>query len=136
MKRTMADGASRLLQGKKVLVAEDNFLVADNLSTLLKNSGCSVVGPAPGLEQALRLARWSTLDGAVVDVNLRGEYSFPVADLLRERRVPFLFIVWSEVPLIIPESLRFAPQLSKPLDSDLLAVATREFCRSRTGAVI
>src|SRR5438132_1566707 len=124
----MLEGASRLLQGKKVLVAEDNFFVADNLSTLLKNSGCSVVGPAPALEQALRLARWSPLDGAVVDVNLRGAHSFPVATLLRERRVPFLFIVWSEVPFIIPEALRFAPRLSKPIDADLLAVATREFC--------
>jgi CheY-like chemotaxis protein len=127
----MAESGSRLLQGKKVLVAEDNLFVADNLSMLLKAAGCSVVGPAPAVEQAMRLARWSTLDGAVVDVSLRGEHSFPVAGLLRDRHIPFLFIVWSDLPLIIPEELRFVPALSKPIDSEFLAVATREFCRGR-----
>jgi hypothetical protein len=125
----MTESGTGLLLGKRILVAEDNLLAADNLCALLKASGSSIVGPAERVEQAARLARWSPLDGAVIDVNLRGELSFPVAYLLRERRIPFLFILWSEIPLVIPQPLRNAPALSQPLDTELLAVAAREFSR-------
>jgi len=125
----MADSAFQRLKGKKVLVVEDNIVTADRLSAVLKGAGCTVVGPAPNLDQAMRLARWSALDGALLDLSLRGEHSIPVAALLRDRGVPFLFMVWSESRLIIPAELRSAPQLSKPLDSELLAIAEREFSR-------
>jgi len=127
----MAAAGFQQLQGKRILVVEDNIVTAERLSSALKGAGCTVVGPAPDLDQAMRLARWSALDGALLDLSLRGAHSIPVAALLKDRGVPFLFMVESESPLIIPAELRSAPQLSRPLDSELLAVAEREFGRGR-----
>jgi DNA-binding response OmpR family regulator len=76
---------------KKILVVEDEILVAMFLEDLLIGMGHEVVGPASRLATAMEYARDSAIDFAVLDVNLAGETSFPVAELLRERGVPFVF---------------------------------------------
>lgn len=79
------------LTGKRVLVVEDEMLVAMNLEDLLIERGAEVVGPAMRLDTALDLARTERLDVAVLDINLHGGRSYPVAETLRERRIPFIF---------------------------------------------
>jgi CheY-like chemotaxis protein len=84
------------VNGKKaplrVLVVEDEMLVAMMISDMLTDLGHEPVGPAMRLEQALELARKERIDAAVLDINLGGgKKSFAVADVLRERRVPFIF---------------------------------------------
>jgi CheY-like chemotaxis protein len=79
------------LAGKRVLVVEDEPILAMALEDMLEDLGCEVVGPASRLQPALRLAREAAVDAAILDINLHGEHSHPVADLLRARAIPILF---------------------------------------------
>jgi len=79
------------LAGLRVLVVEDEMMVSMLIEDMLADLGCTVVGPAARLDEALELARASEIDCAVLDVNLGGTPIFPVADLLRERGRPFAF---------------------------------------------
>jgi CheY-like chemotaxis protein len=82
----------RELAGKRILVVEDEALVAMMLEDMLAGLGCEVVGPAMRLNEGLELARLNGLDAAVLDINLGGERSYPIADLLEERGVPLAFV--------------------------------------------
>ncbi len=76
---------------RRVLVVEDEVLVAMYVEELLTELGYDTVSVATGLDQALSLAREAAFDFAVLDINLNGRLSFPVADVLRARGIPFLF---------------------------------------------
>jgi PAS domain S-box-containing protein len=89
------------LAGRRVLLVEDEPLVAMDAETTLRALGCEVAGPASTLPEALRLAEAEAprLDAAVLDVNLGGQAAFPVADLLVRRGVPVVFATgYSELP--------------------------------------
>ncbi|MDR9812137.1 response regulator [Rhizobium hidalgonense] len=75
----------------RILVVEDEILVAMMLEDLLIEMGHEVVGPAFRIHDALEFARQADLHFAILDVNLAGSQSFPVADILRERHIPFVF---------------------------------------------
>ena len=75
----------------RVLVVEDEAMVAMMLEDMLLDLGCEIVGPAANLAAGLALAGSAELDGAVLDVNLAGEKVFPIADLLASRGVPFVY---------------------------------------------
>ena len=79
------------LDGLKVLVVEDEMMVSMLIEDMLTDLGCTVVGPAARLDEAMDLARDSEIDCAVLDVNLGGQPIFPLADLLREKGAPFAF---------------------------------------------
>jgi CheY-like chemotaxis protein len=80
------------LTGLSILVVEDEFLLAEALVDGLEQCGASVVGPVPTVEKALKaVASADRIDFAVLDINLRGQMVYPVADALKERGVPFLF---------------------------------------------
>ena len=79
------------LAGLRVLVVEDEMMVSMLIEDMLTDLGCTVVGPAARLDEAIDLAMASDLDCAVLDVNLGGQPIFPLADLLRERGKPFAF---------------------------------------------
>src|SRR5215218_9050375 len=115
--------ARHALSGLKLLLVEDNFLVAEHMRDMLVRHGCEVVGPAPRVAKALELLEGSTaLDGAMLDVNLQGELCFPIARALARRGVPFLFLTGYEAGSIIPAEFGDAPIVPKPVDeSDLLA---------------
>jgi len=114
------------LQGLRVLVVEDSFLVADTICDVLSERGCEVVGPAPNLEWGWRLSQQEGLDGAVLDVNLGGELSFPIAVTLAERGIPFLFITGYDDVSVMPEQFRTVQRILKPFDFDeLVAIIAR-----------
>ena len=75
----------------RILVVEDEILIAMLLEHLLTEMGHEVIGPAFRIDEALEFARQADLDFAVLDVNVAGSQSFPVADILRERNIPFVF---------------------------------------------
>ncbi|KAB7771535.1 response regulator [Xanthomonas maliensis] len=80
------------LLGRRILVVEDDYLLAESLHDLLAEAGAAVVGPAGNVSDALDLiAATKGIDGALLDVNVRGQAVFPVADALLERGVPFSF---------------------------------------------
>lgn len=80
------------LAGKRVLVVEDEFLVAVQVEELLEEAGCVVVGPFARVPAAVSAARAEDIDAALLDVNVAGEKVFPVAHVLEERGIPFLFV--------------------------------------------
>ena len=112
------------LSGLRVLVLEDSFLVAEVIAETLEAGGCDVVGPVSRVDSALPIARDEPLDGAVLDVNLAGEFSFPVADTLAERGVPFLFVTGYSDLEVLPSRFRKAPMMHKPFAPDELAELT------------
>lgn len=75
----------------RVLVVEDEPVLALALEDMLTDLDFDVVGPAFHLDTALKLARTASLDAAVLDINLAGERSYPVADVLKRRGIPYLF---------------------------------------------
>lgn len=80
-----------LFSGRRILVVEDEVIVSWMLEDMLAELGCAVVGPATRVSQALAMVEAEAIDAAVLDVNLNGEKSYPVADALAARRVPFVF---------------------------------------------
>jgi CheY-like chemotaxis protein len=118
------------LRGLKILVVEDNFLVAELIRSLLDECGCETIGPAPRVSSALALIDDSCPDGALLDINLAGEHCFPIAELLRERGVPFVFLTGYDDSGIIPPVFREVPRISKPFDNrNVASVAARVFSR-------
>jgi CheY-like chemotaxis protein len=115
--------APRLPEGLKVLVVEDNLLLAEVTKILLEESGCQVVGPAGWLQHGLELAQDEPLDGAILDINLHGEMSFAIAEVLRTRGVPFVFVTGYEDRSIVPLAYRSAPRLDKPVADERLIEA-------------
>lgn len=97
--------------GKRILVLEDEPLVAFALEDMLLELGCEVVGPANTLAQAAELANTQTIDAAVLDINIDGERSYGIAELLAAKGVPHIFATGYN-----PEDLPFgaAGVLTKP----------------------
>ena len=79
-----------MLADRRILVVEDEFIVAAMIGDFLEDEGAVVIGPAGTLAEGLDLARGEALDAAVLDWNLGGEPGAPVARALRERGVPFV----------------------------------------------
>lgn len=78
-------------RGLRVLVIEDEAMVAFFIEDMLTEMGHEVGAVASRMQQALDIARTGTFDLAIVDVNLDGQPSYPIAEVLRERRIPFVF---------------------------------------------
>jgi two-component SAPR family response regulator len=101
------------LNGIRVLVVEDDFLVSLLFEDLLTSVGCIVLGPVPRLPEALAAAAVEKCDAAVLDINLAGEWVYPVAALLAKRNVPFIFVTGYGYDAI-PREYSGQPRLVKP----------------------
>ncbi|RHW18194.1 response regulator [Sphingomonas gilva] len=111
----MTEAASASLQGLRILVVEDEYLLAEDLARNLKRGGAEVVGPAPSLARARQLVETdSAIDGAVLDVNLKGEMVWPIADALLARSVPIVFATGYDAAMI-PEHYVNLPRCEKPV---------------------
>ena len=84
-------GQTPQIKGLRVLVVEDEALVALQLEDLLIEQGCIVVGPAARVGQALKLLNEQPVDAAVLELNIAGELVYPVADELTKRGLPYIF---------------------------------------------
>jgi CheY-like chemotaxis protein len=105
---------------RRVLVVEDESLVAILVEDLVADLGCVVVGPVSTAAQAKALAETGDIDIALLDINLgRGETSFEAAEILRGRGVPFAFVTGYGRQGVRPD-LRDAPVIDKPIDPDVL----------------
>lgn len=116
----MAETAGTL-RGRRVLVVEDEYLIASDLAMLLQDLGATVIGPVGSVTEALALlADEPALDAAILDINLRTEKVFPVADALRKRGVPFVFATGYD-HWVVPDDYAGAPRFEKPVDAHALA---------------
>lgn len=109
----------------RILLAEDELLIAMDTQSMLEQCRCAVLGPVPNVERALSLIRSDPPDAAVLDVNLAEEHVWPVADLLREQGIPFILVTGygSEE---VPERFRGGPLLPKPTNLEALGRALQE----------
>ena len=109
------------LEGLRVLVVEDESLVSMLIEDILTDLGCVVVGVAARLDQGIDAISAFSFDAAIVDVNLNGSPSYPIAEMLVHRRIPFIFST-GYGPNGVAENFRGIPVLSKPFQqSDLKA---------------
>jgi CheY-like chemotaxis protein len=119
------------MSGLRILMVEDEALVALDIQNLLTDAGCDVVACLSELDGALAWleARREPLDGAVLDVNLGGRMVFPLADALKARGVPFVFATGYGS---MQELVRYegAVVLAKPVAEAELRSAVRRFRRA------
>ncbi len=87
----MRPASNQSLHGKRILVVEDQALVALDLQAMLEDDGAAVIGPFGGLAAALGAVSGQAIDAAILDVDLGEEDVLPLADRLVERGVPFVF---------------------------------------------
>lgn len=98
---------------------------------MLRAQGCDVVGPFSNLETGLTAARSAAIDGAVLDVNLRGYPVFPIADALRARGIPFVFCTgYAASSTVMLRAYDGVPRLEKPFEEATLVEAIRRHFRS------
>ena len=110
-------------------------MLARDLCGELEDAGAVVVGPAPNIEGALALiAAGGRIDVAALDVNLRGELAFPVADALSARGVPFVFVTGYEDKTLFAD-YSDVPRCEKPLDVVALAKTLASELRATAGTV-
>src|SRR5690349_8084617 len=108
------------LEGVRVLVVEDEFLVATLIEDMLQSAGCVVSGPIPRVADALDAVDHGIYDAAILDVNLAGDRIDPVADALSRRNVPFMFVTGYSAGFL-PANFAERPRLCKPFKmADLL----------------
>ena len=104
----------------RVLVVEDEYFIADDISRALIRHGAEVVGPVPTVQQAWALLDSQALDLAVLDINLRGELVYPLVAELSRRGVPMVFATGYDAAAI-PADYGAIPSWSKPFDYSALA---------------
>ena len=109
------------LAGRRVLVIEDEYFLADDIVRELKALGARIVGPYGDLDEATRVVdRDIAIDAAIVDINLRNEIALPLARVLRSRKVPLVFTSGYDKSSIAPE-FQDVRLWGKPLDIKAMA---------------
>lgn len=116
------------LKGRSIMVVEDEFFQAKDLSHALEDAGARLVGPFPSLNAAMdALKERPKVDAAVLDINLRGRAVYEVADLLAEQGIPFLFATGYDADLV-PADHKERPVYTKPFRIESLLTAVAELC--------
>lgn len=101
------------LRERRILVIEDEPVLAMDVEAILQEVGCVVVAPIPTIEEALNIIRKEKLDGAILDLNVSGKMAFAAADALADAQIPFL-IMTGHGPEVVPPRHRHRPYLAKP----------------------
>ena len=114
------NSAADKLSGQRVLIVEDEYFLAQDLAEYLNHLGVEVVGPVGTVTDALELLHYADIQGAVLDITLRGERVYPVADVLEQKQVPFVFASGYGGELE-PNAYTDIPRCIKPLDFAELA---------------
>lgn len=118
------------LRSRRILVVEDEYLLALDLRGTLEDAGAVVLGPAPSVSSALALVEAGTpIDAALLDVNLNGEMVFPVADALCSRSIPFIFTSGYDSGAIA-DRYKAAPHCPKPLEMRRIVTALSDLLNS------
>jgi len=109
-------------RSQRILIVEDDTLIALDLQTLVENAGYAVIGPARSVEAATKLLEQAKPDLALLDINLGGTNSFRIADLLEAQAVPFVFVT-AHSRRVIDEVHAKRPVVEKPFLPDALLSA-------------
>ena len=117
------DSAMLPLRGQRILVADDEVIIALDMAATLEDQGAEIVGPFSTLEQTLASAHHDSISVAVLDIRLGRALIGPVAELLRERRIPFVFQSGQELPPAIRQMCPDTVVLTKPVAPERLVEA-------------
>lgn len=115
------------LHGCRVLVAEDEYFLANDLERALRQCGAHVVGPCSEFDDAFLQAARDHFDAAIIDINLQGQKAFPVADALTLHRIPFVFCSGYNAD-VVPERFRDVQLWKKPFDLAALMDHMQKLC--------
>lgn len=118
------------LAGQSILVVEDTYWIAADVRRTLKRAGAAVVGPVSHIQRALDAIRSETIDVAVLDVNLDGMLSYPVASELDRRSIPYVFATGYE-SWALPKKWRSVTRIEKPIGSRALVEAIKRLLPAR-----
>ncbi len=118
----MSQSYSHAFSGRRILIVEDEYLLANETRRQLLKLGAIVIGPTPRVDRALELIQDEVIDAAILDVHLDGEMVFPVAERLEELRIPYVFATGYD-PSIIPGHFRGFALCDKPIEIERIAQA-------------
>ena len=113
----MTTTANSVLAGLRLLVVEDEFLIAEHIEEELKGFGFDVAGPVATIKEALAAVKEGGLHGVLLDANLHGESSAPVAEELLRALVPFVVVTGYGGRELADDTLNGAPRLIKPFST-------------------
>ena len=112
-----------ILAGRRILIVEDEYFLADDLMQILHEHHAEILGPAATIDNALTLINaGEPIDCAVLDVNLRGQAAYPISAALHRRNIPFLFAT-GYGSAQIPKEFADVVRLEKPFDRTALVAA-------------
>lgn len=124
----MGEQPNGMLHGLRVLIVEDEHLVALALADDLEDAGAIVLGPASTVDAALDLVDRHDIEVAVLDIKLQSEMVFPVADRLSARGVPFLFTTGFDAG-VVPDEYSQVPKCDKPANVTTIMTILAELTR-------
>jgi DNA-binding NtrC family response regulator len=122
----VSGSSTRPLVGQRILVAEDEGLIALELERILQDFGCEVVGPLASIEDVLENAERGKFDGALLDVNLRGRQIFEILPELQKLGLKLIITSGYDDVTLFPAAFRTMPRIAKPFDERQL----RRVCES------
>ncbi|MBC7674780.1 MAG: hypothetical protein H7173_01800 [Rhodoferax sp.] len=125
------DAVAPMPETPRLLVVEDSFLVILTIEGMCEDLGWEIVGPATRVEEAIALAQSEMFDAALLDVNLDGEMSWPIADVLKARGIPFAFSTGYNQSDILPDHLKDSAIVAKPYRVDELERRLRQMMSKR-----
>jgi DNA-binding NtrC family response regulator len=108
------------LANRRILLAEDEGLIALDVEAMLQTFGCEVVGPLTELEDILLAIQAQPLDGALLDVNLRGRQVFDILPEFISRNIPVVLTSGYDDASLFPHAFRELPRICKPFDQSTL----------------
>jgi CheY-like chemotaxis protein len=115
-----------MIEGRKsrILIVEDEAMISMLIEDMVLDFGSEIVGPAARLDHALTLALQAEIDVGLLDINVDGSVVYPVADVLRFRGIPFIFVTGYDFKAL-PERFRGTPIVSKPFSYQQFADTLR-----------
>jgi len=126
-------GSETSLAGRRILLAEDEALIALQLETFLEDLGCDVIGPVANVGDVLEIAERGGFDGALLDVNLRGRQIFEILPKLQTLGVKLIITSGYNDVTLFPAPFRTVPRIAKPFDErELQKICERVFLAPAT----
>lgn len=113
--------ASMDLAGRRALVVEDQFLIALDMEVMLRALGARTVDLATGIPEAIGAIERTPPDLAILDWKLGTTTTMPIAEALRDRTIPFVFVTGYDDSSVLPAQMRAVPLIRKPVPLDVLS---------------